>query len=86
MSEAGACDNDMSAMTGDVATKRFVMGGAVPWTNYEGDVRARRGSAVWGVRRAVEEGRMCKVLLLHGEEDGRVPGGQGVATRRACEA
>lgn len=73
-------------MTSDVWTIRRVMTGAVPWTVSIEDTTARRGSSIWGVKKAVEEGRMPPVLILHGNDDPRVPVGQARAFQKACEA
>src|ERR1700753_2358022 len=60
--------------------------GIAPWdSNVDAiDTRARR-SAIWSFKNAADKGVVPPMLILHCEEDKRVPFEQAVAFRRALQ-
>ena len=79
---AGVSDWDMMSMSSDASFWEAELAGKAPWVVVMADdTIARRGSPIWHM------GPLMKtpVLILHGEEDERVPLSQAVAFRRGCK-
>jgi len=81
---AGITDWDMMSMSSDLPLFQSELTGVAPWQMTDStDVRARHSSAVWHMRRTEKKNRIS-LLILHGEEDRRVPLNQAVAFHRGC--
>lgn len=82
---AGVTDWDMMCMSSDVPVFESELAGPSPW---ESDIQShnnRHGSAIWYMKQAAATGKeQTPILILHGEEDERVPHTQAVAYHRAC--
>lgn len=93
---AGVVDWDVMTMTSDAYWFEGEMAGGAPWdvdVNAEPEVddadqaskkwirntNGRQGSALWRMRNV-----KTPILIIHGEDDVRVPMSQGVAFYRAC--
>lgn len=90
---AGVVDWDMMTMTSDAYWFEADLAGGAPWDvdaakdestdrQDENSIRrttGRHGSAVWHMKNV-----MTPVLIVHGEEDVRVPVSQAIAFWRAC--
>ncbi|MCJ1227515.1 hypothetical protein MMC12_004171 [Toensbergia leucococca] len=76
---AGVSDWDMMSMTSDAPFYEADLVGSVPWETGKEDVRGRRGSAIWNTKDV-----RTPILILHGEQDARVPVTQAVAFHRGC--
>jgi dipeptidyl aminopeptidase/acylaminoacyl peptidase len=90
---AGVVDWDMLTMTSDAYWFEADLTGGAPWdvdlakdesTGHQDDTlmgqpASRHGSAIWHMKNAT-----TPVLILHGEEDVRVPVSQAIAFWRAC--
>ena len=72
------------SMSSDLPLFQSELTGVAPWQMIDStDVRARHASAVWHMRRTEKKNRV-PLLILHGEEDRRVPLNQAVAFHRGC--
>jgi len=81
---AGVSDWDMMTMSSDMTFVEVALTGKAPWTvKNKNDTSGRRGSAVWEMGRTKKADR-TPVLILHGEEDKRVPLSQAMAFHRGC--
>ena len=81
---AGVTDGDTLCFTSDLGTFEAEICGTAPWRLPKNDTSNRQMSAIWEFAEAVEKGvPIPAVLVLHGEEDERVPLEQAVAMRRA---
>ena len=81
---AGVSDWDMMTMSSDMTFLEVALTGKAPWTvTDKNDTTGRSGSAVWEMARTKKENR-TPVLILHGEEDKRVPLSQAMAFHRGC--
>ncbi|KAI9817868.1 MAG: hypothetical protein M1827_000987 [Pycnora praestabilis] len=76
---AGVSDFDMMSMTSDAPFFEAELAGKAPWEVDADSTEGRHGSAIWNMK-AVK----TPILILHGEEDARVPLTQGVAFHRGC--
>lgn len=81
---AGVTEWDGMALTSDVGYAQAEGSGCL-WRLDKDDVSTRGGSALWEFRKAVEEGRIPPLLMVHGEKDARVPITQAWGFRRAME-
>ncbi|RAO66429.1 uncharacterized protein BHQ10_002441 [Talaromyces amestolkiae] len=82
---AGVTDWDAMAMSSDIGYIEAGMAGGAPWRLSKSDVKTRSGSALWEFRDAAEKERIPPILLIHGENDIRVPVSQAIGFRRALE-
>ncbi|EED13548.1 acylamino-acid-releasing enzyme, putative [Talaromyces stipitatus ATCC 10500] len=82
---AGVTDWDTMSMSSDIGYAQADLAGGAPWNIHKSDVRTRAGSAIWEFRDAARERRIPPMLLLHGNEDKRVPISQAVGFRRALD-
>lgn len=88
---AGVSDWDTFVMTSDAYWAEADLAGGAPWdvdadeggddqdSKWIRDTQGRRGSALWHMKNV-----KIPVLILHGEEDVRVPLSQAVAFYRGC--
>lgn len=84
---AGVVDGDTMCFTSDIGAVQGELAGLPPWKMRKDDVSSRSGSAIWEFADAVEEGGVIPpMLILHGEQDLRVPIEQAMAFRRALES
>ncbi|KAL9108481.1 MAG: hypothetical protein Q9227_006696 [Pyrenula ochraceoflavens] len=82
---AGVADWDSMPLASDAPAFERGMIGLAPWEVTQDNVDSRHGSAIYQIKKAAEEGRATvPVLILHGEQDPRVPYHQSVGFRRAC--
>lgn len=82
---AGVTDWDMMCMSSDVPVFESELAGPSPWETDVEDRNNRQGSAIWHMKKLAAAGReQTPVLILHGEEDQRVPHTQAMAFHRAC--
>lgn len=77
---AGVTDWDMMTMTSDVPFFQADFAGTEPWTSNARSIKARYGSPIWHLK-----DNKTPILILHGEQDVRVPLTQAIAFRRGCE-
>lgn len=85
---AGVSDQDTMCFTSDLGmTFELEFAGTVPWDSLVDATGSRsRSSAIWSFKKAVDQGGVVPpMLILHGEEDERVPFEQAVAVRRALQ-
>lgn len=84
---AGVSDWDTLTLTSDLPWYEAALAGSAPWTAPKGskDVSARNGSPLWHMQSTKPEDR-TPLLILHGEEDKRVPVSQAIAFHRGCLA
>lgn len=82
---AGITDWDSMTMSSDIGYTQASMAGGALWNMHKSDLRTRNGSALWEFRDAMSQGRIPPILLLHGEDDVRVPVSQAEGFRRALE-
>ena len=80
---AGVTDWDMLTMTSDLPKFEAELCGIAPWEADKSNTTARRGSAIWELQANAKQ--VPPILILHGENDKRVPLSQAVAFRRGCE-
>lgn len=81
---AGVTDWDSLCMSSDIPFFEAALTGRAPWAARDKrDTEGRKGSAVWEMAATKPEDR-TPVLILHGEEDKRVPLIQAVAFHRGC--
>jgi len=80
---AGVTDWDMMSMSSDLVTFEAELAGSAPWATKHGKhgTTARQGSAIW----EMADKDIPPVLILHGQEDARVPLTQAVAFHRGCK-
>jgi dipeptidyl aminopeptidase/acylaminoacyl peptidase len=76
---AGVVDWDMMSMTSDVYTFESELAGKAPWEGGSDSTQDRRGSPLWHMKNV-----KTPILILHGENDVRVPVSQAVAFHRGC--
>lgn len=81
---AGITEWVTMALTSDIGHAQAEGSGAA-WRMEKDDVSIRSGSALWEFKAAVAEGRIPPVLMLHGQDDARVPVSQAWGFRRALE-
>lgn len=60
-------------------------GAGALWRMDKSDLSIRSGSALWEFKEAVKHGRIPPLLMLHGQDDARVPVTQAWGFRRALE-
>ncbi|KAJ4415113.1 hypothetical protein N0V82_007552 [Gnomoniopsis sp. IMI 355080] len=72
------------SLTSDLGHIQAEGSGAL-WRMDKGDLSVRAGSALWEFKEAVEKGRIPPLLMLHGQDDARVPVSQAWGFRRALE-
>ena len=77
ISGAGVSDWDAMCMTSDAPWFEAEASGKAPWQTTADDIKARHGSPIWHMKNV-----KTPMLILHGEEDARVPFSQGVALHR----
>jgi dipeptidyl aminopeptidase/acylaminoacyl peptidase len=84
---AGVSDWDTLTMTSDLPWYEAALAGSAPWIAPNGakNVLARHGSPLWHMQHTKTEDR-TPVLILHGEEDKRVPVSQAISFHRGCLA
>lgn len=83
---AGVSDGDTLAFTSDIGSIQNDLTNKSPWKSNKSDISNRTGSAIWEFNAAVEKGDVIPpLLILHGEQDRRVPIEQAVGFRRALE-
>jgi dipeptidyl aminopeptidase/acylaminoacyl peptidase len=93
ISGASEADIDSMALTGSEGSAYQVTlhEDRAPWNTDPSDTRNRRGSALWGFKKAVDEsnstGKMVipPILILHGSEDGPCHVSNAWGLRRALE-
>ncbi|KAK3717755.1 hypothetical protein LTR37_005526 [Vermiconidia calcicola] len=84
---AGVSDGDTMALTSDIGAFQGDLAGKPPWGCDKDDTSGRTGSAIWEFAAAVKKGGVIPpILILHGENDARVPLEQAVGFRRAMES
>ena len=76
---AGVTDWDMMSMTSDAPFFETELAGGAPWDSDRDDTRSRHGSAIWDMKNV-----KTPILILHGEDDVRVPLTQAIAFHRGC--
>ena len=76
---AGVSDFDSLTMSSDAPWFEEQLAGKAPWGTSANDIKARHGSPIWHMKDV-----KTPVLILHGEEDVRVPISQSVAFHRGC--
>ena len=76
---AGVSDWDMMCMSSDAPLFEAELAGKAPWETNSSDTKARHGSAIWHMEKV-----KTPILIIHGEEDKRVPLNQAVAFHRGC--
>ncbi|KAF4548179.1 Hypothetical protein D9617_31g064150 [Elsinoe fawcettii] len=81
---AGVSDWEMMAMAADIPRLEAELAGSAPWDLDEVRIKARPGSAIREFAAAAKEKRIPPMLLLHGQEDVRVPVAQAWTFQRAC--
>lgn len=81
---AGISDWDTMALTSDLPSFQTTLTGGSPWELDQSVTKTRQGSALWEFAAAAKEGRIPPMLLLHGQEDVRVPVTQAWGFQRAC--
>ena len=77
----GITDWDMLSMTSDAPWYDAELAGSAPWETSADDTKGRQGSAIWNMKDVKTK---TPILILHGEEDKRVPLSQAVAFHRGC--
>jgi dipeptidyl aminopeptidase/acylaminoacyl peptidase len=83
---AGVSDWDTLTLTSDIPWFEAELAGAAPWAATEPkDTSARHGSPLWHMKFTEPEDR-TPVLILHGEEDKRIPVSQAISFHRGCLA
>ena len=83
---AGVSDADTMTLTSDIGAFQKDLADLAPWESDQSDVTGRTGSPIWEFKDAAKEGRIPPMLILHGENDKRVPIEQSIAFRRALES
>ena len=85
---AGVADADSMCFTSDLGVFQADLQGKAPWSITDiTDVSARRGAPIWEFAAAVEKGGVIPpMLILHGEQDVRVPIEQSRSFRRGLES
>ncbi|KAI1847613.1 hypothetical protein JX266_006465 [Neoarthrinium moseri] len=81
---AGVTDWDAMAMTSDIGYEQAQFAGHAPWRGESRHVHVS-GSAIREFPAAAREGRIPPLLILHGEQDERVPVSQAHGFRRALD-
>jgi len=76
---AGVTDWDTMCFTSDAPFFEAELAGGAPWMKDATSVGARHGSAVWHMKHI-----KTPILILHGENDQRVPLEQAKAFHRGC--
>jgi len=76
---AGVTDWDMMTMSSDAPWFEGELAGSTPWETDASDTSARHGSPLWSMKNV-----NTPILILHGENDLRVPISQAVAFHRGC--
>jgi len=76
---AGVTDWDMMTMSSDAPWFEGELAGSTPWETDASDTSARHGSPIWSMKNV-----NTPILILHGENDLRVPISQAVAFHRGC--
>lgn len=76
---AGITDWDLLQMTSDTFTISTELSGQTPWSMKAENVNGRRGSPIWHM-----DSIKTPILILHGEDDKRVPVSQAYAFHRGC--
>ena len=76
---AGVTDWDMLTMSSDAPFFEAELAGKAPWECDAGNTKGRHGSAIWHMDKV-----KTPILILHGENDERVPLSQAVAFHRGC--
>lgn len=66
-------------MSSDAPWFETEVAGSAPWISTSEDRKSRHGSALWNMKNV-----KTPILILHGEEDKRVPLSQAVAFHRGC--
>ncbi len=66
-------------MSSDAPWFKTGLAGSAPWTSTSEDTKSRHGSALGNMKNV-----KTPILILHGEEDKRVPLSQEVAFHRGC--
>ena len=77
----GITDWDMLSMTSDAPWYDAELAGSAPWETSADDTKGRQWSAIWNMKDVKTK---TPILILHGEEDKRVPLSQAVAFHRGC--
>lgn len=76
---AGVSDWDLFSMTADIPRFGSEMSGGAPWEVKQDSTKSRHGSALWNMHKVT-----TPILILHGEQDTRVPVSQAIAFHRGC--
>jgi len=82
---AGVTDWDMMTMSSDVPIIEARLAGIPSWETDSKDVRMRNASPLWHMK-GVDDKMRTPLLLLHGEEDERVPLAQSQGFHRGCKS
>ncbi|RFU32970.1 hypothetical protein B7463_g3372, partial [Scytalidium lignicola] len=83
---AGATDLDMLALTSDHPYFEAELVGGWPWDSKRDNSIAENASAIKRFRAHGTSETVPSVLILHGQEDKRIPVGQAIGFQRACQA
>jgi len=83
---AGVADWDGMASSSDVGVYETQLAGHGPWNADKNDTSSRVGSALWEMKKAAEKGDVIPpMLIIHGQQDVRVPVEQARGFRRGLE-
>ena len=82
---AGVTEWDSMSLTSDLGYTQAESAGGGIWTLDKSNLKTRTGSALWEFKNAVDQGRIPHLLILHGEQDPRVPVTQAWGFRRAMD-
>ena len=84
---AGVSDMDTATLTTDMGIWKGAVAGKQPWLSEKSDTRNRQSSAIWEFHSAIKHGGVIPpMLILHGEQDKRVPLEQARGMRRALQS
>ncbi|KAH8804387.1 Alpha/Beta hydrolase protein [Xylogone sp. PMI_703] len=83
---AGGTDLDMLSLTSDHPYFEAELVGGAPWDPKRDNSIAENASAIRRLRAHRSSETVPPILILHGQEDKRIPVGQAVSFHRACRA
>jgi dipeptidyl aminopeptidase/acylaminoacyl peptidase len=83
---AGVSEWNTMVLTSDLGAFEAALAGRAPWECDANNISAPGKSALWEFKKAAAEGVVPPMLILHGEEDERVPLEQATGFRRALDS